>query len=133
MRDLIKDSLATLKKSDEYICVTNEGEQISLKEATKKNIPVTILSPKQVVEENLAEAGFPLNDTKFLSDLNELIELLGSSPSGKASSSGRKSFSKEERKQIVEGWPKAQEQGLNKTEYAKQVGVSYQSLINWLR
>jgi len=134
MRDLIKDSLATLKKSDDYICVTPDGQQISLKEATKKNIQVTILHPKQVVEEKLAEAGLPLTDTKFLNELNELIEALnGSLPSGKTTSSGRKSFNKEEKKQIVEGWPKAKEQGLNKTEYAKQVGVSYQSLINWLR
>ncbi|HSJ66168.1 MAG TPA: hypothetical protein VK921_00760 [Anditalea sp.] len=133
MRDLIKNSLTTLRKSDEYICVTNEGEQITLEEATKKNIAVTILHPQQIVKEKLEEAGLYLTDAKFVNDLNELIEELnGTAKAGKKAVSGKK-LSKDEKQKIVEGWAQAHEEGMNKAQYARKMGVTYQSFINWLK
>lgn len=133
MRDLIKNSLNTLRKSDEYICVTNEGEQITLEEATKKNIAVTILLPQQIVKEKLEEAGLFLTDSKFVNDLNELIEELNGTSKANKKGSVKKSLSKAEKQKIVEGWAQAHEEGMNKAQYARKVGVTYQSFINWLK
>ncbi|KEO75545.1 hypothetical protein [Anditalea andensis] len=133
MRDLIKNSLNTLRKSDEYICVTNEGDQISLEEATKQNIAVTILHPQQIVKTKLEEAGLYLTDTKFVNDLNELIdELNGTAKTGKKPVSGKK-LSPAEKQRIIEGWADAHEDGMNKAQYARKVGVTYQSFINWIK
>lgn len=133
MRELIKNSLNTLRKSEDYICVTNDGEQITLEEATKKNIPVTILHPQQIVKDKLEEAGLYLSDAKFVSDLNELIEELNGTSKLSKKASLKKSLSKEEKQKIVEGWAEAHEDGMNKAQYARKVGVTYQSFINWLK
>jgi len=133
MRDLIKNSLNTLRKSDDYICVTNDGEQITLEEATKKNIAVTILHPQQIVKDKLEEAGLYLTDSKFVSELNELIdELNGTAKTSKKAVSVKK-LSKEAKQKIVEGWAQAHEEGMNKAQYARKVGVTYQSFINWIK
>jgi len=133
MRDLIKNSLATLRKSDDYICVTNDGEQISLEEATRKNIAVTILHPQQIVKEKLENAGLYLTDSKFLNDLNELIEELNGTARSSKKPTSIKKLSKAEKQKIIEGWAQAHEEGMNKAQYARKAGVTYQSFINWIK
>ncbi|WP_339869329.1 hypothetical protein [uncultured Algoriphagus sp.] len=133
MRELIKEAIADLRKGDGFIYVTAEGNNIDLQEAASKGIAVTPVNPKKEVIKKLDAAGLHLNDTKFLNELNELISLIsgGAVP---AKASKRRSFSDSEKSKIVEEWAKVEATG-NKTKaaFAKEIGVGYQTFINWLR
>ena len=76
MRELIKESIVDLKKSDGFVYVTAEGKKIDLHEAASRGISVTPVKPKDGVIKKLESAGLFLTDNKFLADLNELISSL---------------------------------------------------------
>lgn len=133
MRDLIKEAIADLKKSDGFIYVTAEGEQIDLHEAASKGIAVTPVNPKENVAKKLKEAGLDLADGKFLNELNELISLVTGSSSG-SKSQKRRTFSETEKTKIVEEWKKVEAAGKKtKAAFAREIGIGYQTFINWLR
>ncbi len=133
MRELIKEAIADLKKGDGFIYVTSEGSKIDLHEAATKGIAVTPVNPKDQVIKKLEAAGLHLNDGRFLNELNELISLVtGSSTSTK--SSKRRSFSDSEKSKIIEEWNKVEAAGKKtKAAFAREIGVGYQTFINWLR
>ncbi|WP_192346808.1 hypothetical protein [Algoriphagus sp. Y33] len=133
MRDLIKEAIADLKKGDGFIYVTADGNQIDLHDAAKQGISVTPVNPKAQVIKKLEEAGLSLNDARFLNELNELISLVtGNSAAPKAAK--RRSFSDAEKSKIVEEWKKVEAAGKKtKAAFAREIGVGYQTFINWLR
>lgn len=133
MRELIKEAIADLKKGDRFIYVTSDGKKIDLHEAASSGTAVTPVSPKNEVLKKLDAAGLHLNDTRFLNELNELISLVtGSSDAIK--SSKRRSFSDSEKNKIVEEWNKVEAAGKkSKAAFAREIGVGYQTFINWLR
>ncbi len=133
MRDLIKEAIADLKKGDGFIYVTAEGDKIDLHEAATKGIAVTPVNPKDQVVKKLAAAGLHLNDGKFVNELNELISLVtGSGSTGKTSK--RRTFTDAEKTKIVEEWKKVEAAGKKtKAAFAREIGVGYQTFINWLR
>ncbi len=133
MRELIKEAIADLKKGDGFIYVTSEGNKIDLHEAASKGIAVTPVDPKDRVIKRLEAAGLPLNDGRFLNELNELISLVtGSSAAAKGSK--RRSFSDSEKSKIIEEWKKVEAAGKKtKAAFAREIGVGYQTFINWLR
>lgn len=133
MRDLIKEAIADLKKSDGFIYVTSDGKRIDLIEAAKKGVAVTPMDPKDTVIKKLADAGLDLTDGRFVNELNELIGLVnGSAPAGK--SGKRRTFSASEKRKIVEEWAKVEAAGKKtKAAFAREIGVGYQTFINWLR
>lgn len=134
MKDLIKESISDLKKSDGFVYVTAEGEKIDLHEAAAKGIAVTPVNPKSEVIKKLEAAGLDLTDSKFLNDLNELISLLSGSGSTKGKSGKRRTFSDSEKSKIVEEWKKVEAAGKKtKAAFAREIGVGYQTFINWLR
>lgn len=133
MRDLIKEAIADLKKSDGFIYVTSEGNRIDLLEAAKKGVAVTPMDPKATVIKKLTDAGLDLTDGRFVNELNELIGLVnGTAPSAK--SGKRRTFSAAEKRKIVEEWAKVEAAGKKtKAAFAREIGVGYQTFINWLR
>ena len=133
MRELIKEAIAELKKSEGFIYVTADGKQIDLQEAATNGIAVTPVNPKKEVIKKLETAGLHLNDAKFLNELNELISLVsgGAVP---AKSSKRRTFSDSEKSKIVEEWAKVEAAGKKtKAAFAREIGVGYQTFTNWLK
>jgi hypothetical protein len=134
MKELIKESINDLKKSDGFVYVTADGNKIDLHEAAAKGIPVTPVNPKDEVIKKLEAAGLHLTDSKFVNDLNELISMISGSGSGKGKSGKRRSFSDSEKSKIVEEWAKVEATGKKtKAAFAREIGVGYQTFINWLR
>lgn len=132
MRELIKEAIADLKKNDGFIYVTTEGKKIDLHEAASRGISVMPVNPKDNVVKKLENAGLFLTDGRFLNDLQELIGLLTGQTVGKTSR--RRSFSDAEKTKIVEEWKKVEATGKkSKAAFAREVGVGYQTFINWLR
>ncbi len=133
MRDLIKQAIADLKNSDGFIYETADGKHIDLHEAARNGIAVTPKDPKQSVIKKLSEAGLDLSDGRFVNELNELIGLInGSSPS--KGGSKRRTFSSSEKEKIVAEWKKVEAAGMKtKAAFAREIGVGYQTFINWLR
>jgi hypothetical protein len=132
MRDLIKEAIADLKKGDGFIYVTSDGSKIDLHEAASKGIAVTPVNPKDQVIKKLEAAGLHLNDGRFLNELNELIALVTGSVVSKGSK--RRSFSDSEKSKIIEEWKKVEAAGKKtKAAFAREIGVGYQTFINWLR
>ncbi|UZD22439.1 hypothetical protein [Algoriphagus halophytocola] len=133
MRDLIKEAISDLKNADGFIYVTAEGDKVDLHEAAKKGIPVTPVNPKDQVIKKLEKAGLPLNEGKFLNELNELIALVtGNAPAAKTTK--RRTFTDAEKSKIVEEWKKVEAAGKKtKAAFAREIGVGYQTFINWLR
>lgn len=133
MRDLIKEAIADLKNNDGFIYVTAEGDKIDLHEAASKGIAVTPVDPKEQVKKKLEDAGLPLSEGRFLNELNELISLLTGS-SSVAKTSKRRTFTNSEKSKIVEEWRKVESTGKKtKAAFAREIGVGYQTFINWLR
>jgi len=133
MRELIKEAIADLKRADGFIYVTAEGKKIDLQEAATRGIPVTPMNPKDEVIKKLEAAGLHLTDNKFLNDLSDLINALGGKSSSK-SSGKRRSFSDHEKSKIVEEWKKVEAAGKKtKAAFAREIGVGYQTFINWLK
>lgn len=135
MRDLIKDAIADLKKSDGFIYVTADGKRVDLHEAAAKGLAVTPVNPKDAVIKKLEAAGLHLSDGRFLNELNELISLIsGVDTAAAAKGSKRRSFSESEKSKIVEEWQKVEAAGKKtKAAFAREIGVGYQTFINWLR
>lgn len=134
MKDLIKESINDLKKSDGFVYVTAEGNKIDLHEAAEKGIAVTPVNPKDEVIKKLNAAGLHLLDGKFVNDLNELIALITGSGSSKSKSGKRRTFTDSEKNKIVEEWKKVEAAGKKtKAAFAREIGVGYQTFINWLR
>ncbi|MBB6328751.1 hypothetical protein FHS59_004410 [Algoriphagus iocasae] len=134
MKELIKESINDLKKSDGFVYVTADGSKIDLHEAAAKGIPVTPVNPKDEVIKKLEAAGLHLTDSKFVNDLNELISMISGSGSSKGKSGKRRSFSDSEKSKIVEEWAKVEATGKKtKAAFAREIGVGYQTFINWLR
>ncbi len=136
MRDLIKEAIADLKKSDGFIYVTADGKRVDLHEAAAKGLAVTPVNPKDAVVKKLESAGLHLSDGRFLNELNELISLISGSGTAAAASKGskRRSFSESEKGKIVEEWQKVEAAGKKtKAAFAREIGVGYQTFINWLR
>lgn len=134
MKELIKESINDLKKSDGFVYVTADGNKIDLHEAAAKGIPVTPVNPKDEVIKKLEAAGLHLTDSKFVNDLNELISMISGSGSSKGKSGKRRSFSDSEKSKIVEEWAKVEATGKKtKAAFAREIGVGYQTFINWLR
>ncbi|MDF2157428.1 hypothetical protein [Algoriphagus sp. CAU 1675] len=132
MRDLIKEAIADLKKNDGFIYKTAEGKKIDLNEAAARGIAVTPVNPKDDVIKKLEAAGLFLTDGKFLNELNELVAMLSGSSVGKTSK--RRSFSDSEKSKIIEEWRKVEAAGKKtKAAFAREIGVGYQTFINWLR
>ena len=133
MRELIKEAIADLKRTDGFIYVTADGKKIDLYEAAARGIAVTPVNPKDEVIKKLESAGLFLTDAKFVSELNDLISAL----SGAATSKGagkRRSFSDSEKSKIVEEWQKVEAAGKKtKAAFAREIGVGYQTFINWLK
>ena len=114
--------------------MTADGNKIDLHEAAAKGIPVTPVNPKDEVIKKLEAAGLHLTDSKFVNDLNELISMISGSGSGKGKSGKRRSFSDSEKSKIVEEWAKVEATGKKtKAAFAREIGVGYQTFINWLR
>lgn len=133
MRELIKESIIDLKKTDGFIYVTAEGKKIDLHEAAARGIAVTPVNPKDEVIKKLEAAGLFLTDSKFLNDLNDLIAELSGKNTSK-SSGKRRSFSDAEKSKIIEEWKKVEAAGKKtKAAFAREIGVGYQTFINWLR
>lgn len=133
MRELIKDAIADLKKSDGFIYLTADGKKIDLIEAATNGIAVTPVNPKKEVIKKLDAAGFYLNDAKFLNELNELITLVSGNGVA-AKSSKRRSFTDSEKSKIVEEWTKVEATGKKtKAAFAREIGLGYQTFTNWLR
>lgn len=133
MRELIKESIVDLKRADGFIYVTAEGKKIDLHEAAARGIAVTPVNPKDEVIKKLESAGLYLTDSKFLSDLNDLITALSGGSSSKAAGK-RRSFSDSDKNKIVEEWKKVEAAGKQtKAAFAREIGVGYQTFINWLR
>lgn len=133
MKDLIKESLLDLKRTEGFIYITTEGKKIDLQEAAARGISVTPVNPKHEVIKKLEEAGLFLTDNKFLSDLNDLISALNDG-SGSKKSGKRRSFSDAEKSKILQEWKKVEEAGTKtKAAFAREIGVGYQTFINWLR
>ena len=135
MKELIKESIADLKKSDGFIYVTADGKRVDLHEAASKGLAVTPVNPKDAVIKKLEAAGLHLSDGRFLNELNELISLIsGGSSAAAAKGSKRRSFSESEKGKIVEEWQKVEAAGKKtKAAFAREIGVGYQTFINWLR
>lgn len=134
MRDLIKEAIADLKKSDGFIYVTADGKRVDLHEAAAKGLAVTPVNPKDAVIKKLEAAGLHLNDGRFLNELNELISLISGAGAAAAKGSKRRSFSESEKSKIVEEWQKVEAAGKKtKAAFAREIGVGYQTFINWLR
>ncbi|SDD19067.1 hypothetical protein SAMN04488104_101832 [Algoriphagus faecimaris] len=132
MRELIKEAIADLKKNEGFIYVTAEGKRIDLHEAATRGIPVTPVNPKDDVIKKLEAAGLYVTDGRFMNDFNELVGLISGNSSGKTSK--RRTFSDGEKNKILEEWKKVEATG-NKTKaaFAREIGVGYQTFINWLR
>ena len=61
MRELIKESIVDLKKSDGFVYVTAEGKKIDLHEAASRGIAVTPVNPRDGVIKKLESAGLFLS------------------------------------------------------------------------
>lgn len=132
MRELIKEAIADLKKSEGFIYVTSEGKRIDLHEAATRGIPVTPVNPKDDVIKKLESAGLYVTDGRFMNDLNELVGLISGNSTGK--SSKRRTFTDAEKSKILEEWKKVEAAGKKtKAAFAREIGVGYQTFINWLR
>ncbi|NVK51141.1 MAG: hypothetical protein HWE09_15320 [Cyclobacteriaceae bacterium] len=132
MKELIKEAIADLKKNDGFVYVTSDGKRIDLHEAAARGIAVTPVNPKDDVIKKLEKAGLFLTDGRFVNDLNELIGLITGQSSGK--SSKRRTFSDSEKSKILEEWKKVEAAGKKtKAAFAREVGIGYQTFINWLR
>ena len=113
--------------------VTAEGKKIDLHEAASRGIAVTPVNPRDGVIKKLESAGLFLTENKFLADLNELIASLNGTSTGK-SEGKRRSFSDIEKGKIMEEWKKVEAAGKKtKAAFAREIGVGYQTFINWLR
>jgi len=133
MKDLIKESILDLKRTDGFIYITAEGKKIDLQEAAARGIAVTPVNPKHEVIKKLEEAGLFLTDPKFVADLNKLISELNGGATSK-SSGKRRSFSDSEKSKILDEWKKVEAAGSKtKAAFAREIGVGYQTFINWLR
>jgi len=133
MRELIKESIVDLKKSDGFVYVTADGKKIDLHEAASRGIAVTPVNPKDGVIKKLEAAGLFLTDSKFLADLNELIASLNGGSVSK-SEGKRRTFSDGEKSKILEEWKKVEAAGKKtKAAFAREIGIGYQTFINWLR
>lgn len=133
MRELIKEAIVDLKKTDGFIYVTAEGKKIELQEAATRGIPVTPVNPRDEVIKKLEAAGLYLTDGKFVNELTDLISVLGGSGASK-NAGKRRTFSDSEKNKIVEEWNKVEAAGLKtKAAFAREIGVGYQTFINWLK
>ncbi len=133
MRELIKEAIADLKRTDGFIYVTAEGKKIDLHEAAARGIAVTPVNPKDEVIKKLEAAGLFLTDGKFVGELNDLIAALSGNFSSKGAGK-RRSFSESEKSKIVEEWQKVEAAGKKtKAAFAREIGVGYQTFINWLK
>lgn len=133
MKDLIKESIMNLKRADGFIYMTAEGKTIDLQEAAARGIAVTPVNPKDDVIKKLEAAGLFLTDSKFVSDLNLLIDSLNGG-SSKSTSGKRRSFSDSEKSKILAEWKKVEASGSKtKAAFAREIGIGYQTFINWLR
>ncbi len=133
MRELIKASISELKKSDGFVYETEDGKLIDLHEAAKKGIAVTPKDPKDAVLQKLSDAGLDLADGKFVNELHELIGLIHSGGSSQGSRK-RRTFSSSEKEKIIAEWKKVEAAGKKtKAAFAREIGVGYQTFINWLR
>lgn len=133
MRELIKEAIVDLKKTDGFIYLTSDGKKIDLNEAAARGIAVTPVNPKDEVIKKLESAGLFLNDSKFVNELMDLINVLSGSNSIK-SSGKRRAFNDLDKTKIIEAWKNEEIVGKKtKAAFAREVGVGYQTFINWLR
>ncbi|GAA0881035.1 hypothetical protein GCM10009119_40050 [Algoriphagus jejuensis] len=133
MRELIKEAIADLKRTDGFIYVTADGKKIDLHEAAARGIAVTPVNPKDEVIKKLEAAGLFLTDGKFVGELTDLIATLSGGSSSKGSGK-RRTFSDSEKSKIVEEWQKVEAAGKKtKAAFAREIGVGYQTFINWLK
>lgn len=133
MKDLLKESILDLKKADGYIYITDEGKKIDLQEAAARGISVTPVNPRHEVLKKLEAAGLFLTDNKFLDELNELIAALNGKKTSKPPKK-RKSFTESQKSKILEEWKKVEALGSKtKAEFAREIGIGYQTLMTWLR
>lgn len=132
MRELIKEAIADLKKNEGFIYVTTEGKRIDVHEAAARGIAVTPVNPKDDVIKKLENAGLHLTDGRFVNELNELISLITGQSNAK--SSKRRTFTDQEKSKILEEWKKVEAAGKKtKAAFAREIGIGYQTFINWLR
>jgi hypothetical protein len=133
MRELIKEAIADLKRTDGFIYVTADGKKIDLHEAAARGIAVTPVNPKDEVIKKLEAAGLFLTDGKFVNELTDLIATLSGGASSK-NAGKRRTFSDSEKSKIVEEWQKVEAAGKKtKAAFAREIGVGYQTFINWLK
>lgn len=108
-------------------------KKIELCEVAARGIPVKPVNPRHEVLKKLEAAGLFLTDNKFLGELNEWIADLN----GKKTSNSpkkRKSFTDSQKSKILEEWKKVEALGSKtKAEFAREIGIEYQTLMTWLR
>jgi|GEM_PF-322731 len=106
----------------------------SIDEAHKKgNHPFTTKNLKDSAIADLNDLG--LTSKSEASKLIGLIQFIyGVDPkAGKTGTRGRRTYSPEEKANIIANWKKAEADGKTKADFSKETGVTYQTLFKWIK
>lgn len=135
MKDLIKSVLSELKKKDAFVFVTEDGQEISLQEASKKGLSVTPKNPKIEAQNKLAEAGLDLTDLSLVKDITEAIELINGGKSGGTKKASRTSYSEDDKINYVREFrnEESKNSSMNTSKFSRAKGLNYQTLNSWVK
>ncbi|WP_162339870.1 MULTISPECIES: transposase [Cyclobacterium] len=127
---------ADLSKSDAIVYMEDaEGNVFhSIDEAHKKGThPFVTKNVKDTALADLGELGIHSKNeaSKFIGLLQFIYGVEGKGD--KPMSRGRRTYSDQEKANILKAWKKAEAEGKTKADFSKETGVTYQTLFKWIK
>lgn len=125
-----------LSKTDNVVYMEDADGNVfhSIDEAHKKGKhPFLTRNVKDTALADLGELGLhsKAEASKFIALVQFIYGL--DSKGEKATGRGRRTYSSQEKANILSAWKKAEAEGKTKAEFSKENGVTYQTLFKWIK
>ncbi|NHE57348.1 helix-turn-helix domain-containing protein [Cyclobacterium plantarum] len=127
---------ADLPKTDSVVYMEDADGTVfhSIDEAHKKGKhPFVTKNVKDTALADLGELGIhsKAEASKFIALVQFIygVDVKSDKPTGR----GRRTYSNQEKSNILAAWKKAEAEGKSKAEFSKETGVTYQTLFKWIK
>lgn len=130
LKELVGQLIGTINNDVMY--VDSKGNPVMLEDAIKGGIMVKPISPKQEAIKELQKVGIDVTDKKFIKDLWSLVESLtgGATKQTTSGKRTRTTYTDDQKEALVNEYKNS---GMSKRGFVKQKGLSYQTLVSWIR
>lgn len=127
---------ADLPKTDNVVYMEDADGTVfhSIDEAHKKGKhPFVTKNVKDTALADLGELGLhsKAEASKFIGLVQFIYGVDGKSD--KSTGRGRRTYSNQEKANILTAWKKAEAEGKSKADFSKETGVTYQTLFKWIK